>query len=285
MNQSLYRIGLNLAALSVLSYLGVDISYRLLAVQWPDRQVVETVRAPISKSTRGERPPLKSFDVIVDRNIFGSAESIAAADKKAPEIRKEDIEALEPTSLKIVLLGTVTGPEENARAVIEDATRKIQGLYRVGDTIQNATVQQIVRGKVVLRVGEKDEVLSMEAPTSGTGKTASDGAAPGGDTVTLARSDIHQSLQNINQLLTQARIRPHLKDGKPDGFILSYIKAGSFFTQLGLQVGDVVKNINGSPINTPEDAFSFYKAVESGDPLSMEILRGGQPRTIHYRFK
>jgi general secretion pathway protein C len=227
---------------------------------------------------------LKNFDVIVDRNVFGSAEA-TAGDVKTPEIRKEDIEALEPTSLNIILLGTVTGPEENARAVIEDSGRKVQGLYRVGDTIQDAMIQKIVRGKVVLRVEDKSEVLSMDEPESVTGGHASAGPGARGDTVTLARSDIHESLQNINQLLTQARIRPHLKDGKPDGFILSYIKAGSFFTQLGLQRGDVVKCINGKPINTPEDAFSFYKAVESGDPLSMEILRGGQPRTINYQFK
>ncbi|MCJ7683237.1 MAG: hypothetical protein MUO68_02980, partial [Desulfobacteraceae bacterium] len=106
-----------------------------------------------------------------------------------------------------------------------------------------------------------------------------------GGTVTLARSDIQDSLKNINKLLTQARIRPNLKDGKPDGFALSYIKANSFFTKLGLKRGDIVKNINGKQINTPEDAFSFYQALESGAPLSMEISRGGKPKTINYRFK
>jgi general secretion pathway protein C len=284
MKQTLYNMLFNLAALSALSYIGVDMFHRTLSFQLTDMRAFEMAEVAIPERIHRQRPPLKDFDVIVDRNIFGSAEAMAG-DVKTPEIQKEEIEALEPTSLNIMLLGTVTGPEENARAVIEDSGRKMQGLYRVGDAIQNAVVQKIVRGKVVLRVGDKNEVLSMEAPESDTGGHASAGPGPSGDTVTLARSDIHESLQNINQLLTQARIRPHLKDGKPDGFILSYIKAGSFFTQLGLQRGDIVKCINGKPINTPEDAFSFYKAVESGDPLSMEILRGGQPRTINYQFK
>jgi general secretion pathway protein C len=284
MKQTLYNILFDLAAISVLSYIGVDMFYRALSFQFTDIRASKMAEVAIPERVHRQHSPLKNFDVIVDRNVFGSAEA-TAGDVKTPEIQKEDIETLEPTSLNIVLLGTVTGPEENARAVIEDSGKKIQGLYRVGDAIQNAVIQKIVRGKVVLRVGDKNQVLSMEAPESDKGGRASAGPGSGGETVTLARSDIHESLQNINQLLTQARIRPHLKDGKPDGFILSYIKADSFFTKLGLQRGDIVKSINGKPINTPEDAFSFYKAVESGDPLSMEIVRGDQPRTINYQFK
>ena len=284
MKQKLYIVLFNLVALAALSYIGVDIFYRALSLQFSDIRASQMSEVTIQKRVHQERPQLKHFDVIVDRNIFGAAET-AAGVAKTPEIQKEDIEALEPTTLKIALLGTVTGPEESARAVIEDSGRKTQGLYRVGDAVQDAVIRKIVRGKVVLRVGEKDEVLSMDTPEASAGGHALAGPTRRGDTVTLARSDIHQSLQNINQLLTEARIRPYLKDGKPDGFILSYIKANSFFTQLGLQRGDIVKSINSKPINTPEDAFSFYKAVESGQPLSMEILRAGQPRTINYQFK
>lgn len=285
MKQNLYNILFNLVALSALSTIGVDIFYRTLSLQLVDVRASQITEVTVPKRVHPEQPQLKHFDVIVDRNIFGAAESAAAGVVETPQIQKEDIEALERTTLKIVLLGTVTGPEESARAVIEDSARKVQGLYRVGDAVQNAVIQKIVRGKVVLRVGEKDQVLSMDTPEADTGGHASVRSSQNGDTVTLAKSEIHESLQNINQLLTEARIRPYLKDGKPDGFILSYIKADSFFTQLGLERGDIVKSINGKPINTPEDAFSFYKAVESGDPLSMEILRGGQPRTINYQFK
>ena len=285
MKQNLYNILFNLVALSALSTIGVDIFYRTLSLQLVDVRASQITEVTVPKRVHPEQPQLKHFDAIVDRNIFGAAETAAAGVVETPQIQKEDIEALERTTLKIVLLGTVTGPEESARAVIEDSARKVQGLYRVGDAVQNAVIQKIVRGKVVLRVGEKDQVLSMDTPEADTGGHASVRSSQNGDTVTLAKSEIHESLQNINQLLTEARIRPYLKDGKPDGFILSYIKADSFFTQLGLERGDIVKSINGKPINTPEDAFSFYKAVESGDPLSMEILRGGQPRTINYQFK
>ena len=292
MKKNLYHVIFNLFALSALIYIGVDIFYRTICFRLTEISSVEMAEVRAPNMARFVPQPLNSFDVIVDRNLFGSSNEasgvVEARDMvESRDMEAREIEALESTSLKISLLGTVTGSDENARAVIEETGRKTQGLYRVGDSVQNAVVKKILWGKVVLRVGDKDEILSMDVPELKKGGRTGSSAKPvnRGDTVTLARSDIQNSLKNINKLLTQARIRPHLKDGKPDGFALSYIKANSFFTKLGLKRGDIVKNINGKQINTPEDAFSFYQALESGEPLSMEISRGGAPKTINYRFK
>jgi len=287
MKKNLYHVIFNLFALSILIYIGVDIFYRTICFQLTELSSVEMAEVSAPNIAHYVPQPLNSFDVIVDRNIFGSSGKASSDVVEPRDIEAKEIEALEPTSLKISLLGTVTGSEENACAVIEETGRKTQGLYRVGDAVQNAVVKKILWGKVVLRVGDKDEILAMDdAETKNVrGAQSSSQTVDKGDTVTVARSDIQNSLKNINKLLTQARIRPHLKDGKPDGFALSYIKANSFFTKLGLKRGDIVKSINGKQINTPEDAFSFYQALESGAPLSMEISRGGKPKTINSRFK
>ena len=288
MKKNLYHVIFNLFALSALIYIGVDIFYRTICFRLTEISFVETTEVRAPNVARFVPQPLNSFDVIVDRNLFESSnEASGDVEARDRDMEAKEIEALEPTSLKISLLGTATGSDENARAVIEETGRKTQGLYRVGDSVQNAVVKKILWGKVVLRVGDKDEILSMEVPEAVKGGRQKPSVKPvqRGGTITLARSDIQNSLKNINKLLTQARIRPHLKDGKPDGFVLSYIKANSFFTKLGLNRGDIVKSINGKQINTPEDAFSFYQALESGAPLSMEISRGGAPKTINYRFK
>ena len=291
MKKNLYHVIFNLLALSILIYIGVDIFYRTISFQLTEISSFEMAEVSAPIIAHYVPQPLNSFDVIVDRNLFGSSHETSSegvsGDVEPMDMETVEIEALEPTSLKISLLGTVTGSDENARAVIEETGRKTQGLYRVGDSVQNAVVKKILWGKVVLRVGDKDEILSMEAPESAKGGRPDTSVKPvqDGGTVTVARSDIQDSLKNINKLLTQARIRPHLKDGKPDGFVLSYIKANSLFTKLGLRRGDIVKGINGKQINTPEDAFSFYQALQSGASLSMEIMRGGKPETINYHFK
>ena len=64
--------------------------------------------------------------------------------------------------MKLKLWGTITGNSVNAFAIIEETTNRKQKLYRVSDSIQNATVKMILRQKVVLRVDENDEILEIE---------------------------------------------------------------------------------------------------------------------------
>jgi general secretion pathway protein C len=146
----------NLLALSAMAYIGVDIYWRV-ANAGPDevhpRQ--EAVQAVHAGRDNG-RPALGAFRSVTQRNLFG------ASVKREGPIQK--IENLNPTSLGISLMGTVTG--NPSYAVIEDGATRKQGLYRVGDSIQNAVVKMILKERVVLSVGGSDEVLVMEPPKS-----------------------------------------------------------------------------------------------------------------------
>ena len=88
----------------------------------------------------------------------------------------EQIAALKPTSLNIVLLGTVSGPQRIAFAVMEEKGKKKQGLYQTGDMVQGALIKKVLRGKVIIEVKGKDEILEMEQAK--TGKRGPGGPAP-----------------------------------------------------------------------------------------------------------
>jgi general secretion pathway protein C len=286
----LYTTIFNLVALFVAIYIGVDLFYRVVGAQliYGDTEEIVVEQAPRVENRR--RPPLKDFRVVMDRNIFGSKE------KAAEGIKATDLETLEPTSLKVALLGTVTGSQQNAVAVIEETDKRKQGLYRVGDSVQDAIVKMILRGKVVLRVGDKDEILTMEESSSRRRASSKQEASPSrrrrpsrapgrGASITLRRSDVQDALKNINTLLSQVRIRPHFKDGKADGLALSNIKGDSIFAKLGLRDGDVVRGVNDRPIRSPDDILSFYKNLRSESRMSLQINRRGQERTINYRIR
>jgi general secretion pathway protein C len=225
------------------------------------------------------------------RNLFGSTDAIVQ------EVKEQDIEALEPTTLKVALLGTVSGSSRNTYAVIEETNKRKQGLFKVGDSIQGAVIKSIQRGVVVLRVGDRDEKLTMEEAAARSTQTQKGRAAstpsrgrreaPGGTgrTITVRRSDVEASLQDINELLTQARVRPHFKDGNPDGLSISRIKRGSFFSKLGLRDGDVVQAIDNQDIRSPDDILSLYKKLKSGSGMGIQIDRKGQQQTINYTFR
>lgn len=279
----IYHTIFNLIALSALIYIGVDVFYRFVGVKLREGHTEKIFLQHKPDLKQQEKEPLNYFNVIMDRNIFGSTLKKDSAQVKPPEV-----EALEPTSLKIALLGTVTGNQQNAFAVIEEKQKKSQGLYRVGDSVENATLKTILRGKVILRVGDRDEVLIMDEPSSSKPEkisTARPSLKGAERTITVRLSDLERSLQDINQLMSNVRIRPHFKDGVADGLVITRIRAGSVFRRLGLRNGDILQQINGNPIENPNHILSMYNDLKSGSPISIQIKRRGQQRTLNYRFR
>ncbi len=246
---------------------------------------VETAADSVPGRAMEKPPPLAHYGKISERGLLGGP-ATGGGKEEAEEMGEEQIAALKPTRLGIVLLGTVSGPERVSFAVMEEKGGKKQGLYQTGDKVQGALVKKVLRGKVILEVGGKDEILEMEqAKTGKKGSRALTSGNSADDTITVGHDDLQKSLSNINSLLTQVRIRPLIKNGKPDGLILSSIKEGSIFSKLGLKNGDVVKKIDNQLIKSPDDAFEFYNRLKSGAELSLEIVRGSETRTVHYQFR
>lgn len=278
----IYFIIFNLAGLFVALYTGVDIFYKVVLSKLQAPAVAtRAITARHTGAGSSGKPVLRYFQVITDRNLFGSL------DESFKHAQEKDIEKLEPTSLQIKLLGTVTGDPDSAFSVIEETDKRKQGLYRVGDSVKEAVVKTILRGKIVLRLGDKDEILVMEEPASsviaGPHKALS-GAGGTYSTITVSQAELQESLKNINRLMTEVRIRPHFKDGKANGLAVSRIKADSIFARLGLRNGDVIQGINGKPLTSPDDVLSFYNSLKSGSTISLQMDRMGESKLLEYKF-
>jgi general secretion pathway protein C len=276
-----YHTIINLLGLSIIIWAGVDIFYRVTfsGIEEIKTQRVMTKKAPDIKQ---KNLSLGDFKTITERNLFNSL------DKTSTNNISENIEALKPTSLNLALLGTVTGNHQDSRAVIEEIGKRKQGLYKVGDSIQNAMVKMILNGKVVLRVGDKDEILSIEdafSSKTGKGNRIHDSTDEAASTITVKRADLRRSLLNINKLLSQVRVRPHFKDGTEDGLEITQIQRDSIFASLGLKDGDIIQKINNKPIKTPDEVMAFYQELKSGSRISISITRGQKLKTINYRFR
>jgi general secretion pathway protein C len=286
-----YQTILKFLAVAIIIYIGVDIFYTLVSARLRQYDAKGFVAKQLPGGKSQPKPPFTHYQSVIDRNIFGSADAIADG------VAAEDIEGLEPTSLKIALLGTVTGSSQNTYAVIEETNKRKQGLFRVGDSIQDAVIKMILRGKVVVRVENRDEILTMDekvSPSSGTeqkravsrpSRRSRGTGRTTGRNVTVSRSEVEASLKNINQLLTQARVRPHFKDGQPDGLSISRIKKGSFFSKLGLRDGDIIQAIDNKEIESPDDIMDLYKKLQSGSSVGVQVDRRGQRQTMNYTFR
>jgi general secretion pathway protein C len=276
-----YQTIFNLFALAVIIFIGVELFYMIIRVQLKNVNTQGIITYHIPDVESHSQPTFDYYRPIMKRNIFGSGEDVSK------EIRTEEIENLQPTSLKLALLGTVSGNRQNAFAVIEEIDKKKQALYREGDSVQGAIVKTILRGKVILRVNERDEILTIEeaaALRAGKEYSTSEPIETGG-TIMVSRSDVQESMRNVHNLLSQVRIRPYFRDGKADGLSVTNIKAGSFFAKLGLKNGDVVQGIDGKIIKSPEDVLEMYKKFRLGSEVALQIMRNNEQKIINYQFR
>ena len=151
----------NFLLVTVGIYLCVNAFYTFVAARLDyDISTGAIASRDVSSPAALSQPPLADYVAITKRNIFNSS---TQEQETAPVVDKKlDLEKLKQTDLKLKLWGTVTGQKEAAYAVIEDTKAREQNLYRAGDSIQKAVVKLILREKVVLKVGENDEILAME---------------------------------------------------------------------------------------------------------------------------
>jgi general secretion pathway protein C len=291
---------LNFFLVTVLIFFSVSLGYqifsaKLLQVATPDLAALVDPGAYIKHSNKpGNRQALKKineYQPITNRDLFKTKEE-AKPEKNVSDI---ELENLKQTSLNLKLFGTITGRDEQDYAVIEDTQKRKQGLYKKGDAIQNAEIKLVLRKKVVLSVNGKDEILLMEEDKKDTsnkrkkpsplhGRAVEDRFDPG-ETVNIDREKINSSLKNINQLMSQVKVRPHFKDGKPNGLLLSHVQQNSIFKDMGLQNGDIVKGVNGKEIQSVDDALKFYDNLKSSPAVELQIERKGNPLSINYQIE
>ena len=197
------RVAAKLVIIFLLVSTGVFLWYGRLEKRWL-AGTDEPVKVRTEKSTVDNREDVTTsepvvathdFQVIVKRNIFqASLESVA---KEPVEV----VEELAPTSLNLTLLGTVTGNDRDARAIIVDNKEKQQDLYQVGDAVQGAFIESIERGKITLDVNGKKEALLIKERVGG---------GPGAPSVPQSKPRLvteDSAVKNTNRKVPRAR--PH----------------------------------------------------------------------------
>jgi general secretion pathway protein C len=288
---------INLSLLTLGAYFSVGLLYQVIGLQI---QPVDASPGPSEMSASQQAPQssrsVSDYSVILERDLFKTQK-----EAEAPEPKENlDLENLEKTKLRLKLWGTVSGNPEKAYAVIEDVQKREQNLFRVGDTVQNATVKTILREKVVLSVSGRDEVLAMEdlqqgggprsGPSAGYVRPLSPSSTPGRSPartqqVSLRRSMIENAMQDVTKLMTEIAIKPHMENGQPAGLAMSNIKPNSIFRRMGLRNGDILKGVDGQEIQSVDDALKFYGSLKEADSVNVQIQRRNQIYNLNYNIR
>lgn len=211
---------------------------------------------------------------------------IGAAVALAPFGKPSVSEAGQATGLPLELKGVIAaGPGDLSSAFISVSGQPAKA-YKVGDNINGATIQSILRDRVILANGGRNEFLAFPDPTltpeqrqaAAQGQPAPAPAnpvtAPAGAppirTVPGAppppagppQATVASILQRFDASPVQGGYR--IGDNGPPGMV----------------AGDVIQSVNGTSLSDPAAAQGAFAAAQASGSAQIQVLRDGKRLTL-----
>lgn len=194
----------------------------------------------------------------------------------------------------IILIGTVVGPKELSYAVFKD-NAGMQEIFKIGESVFGlGNLYVVKKDTVMIKKGEKITEIPLEdvkvkeikKQASAGSPTASAFAQKiGRGTYIVDQAKLQQAISNTSQMMTDARLKPNIVNGREEGFMLSEVKPGGIYNSLGLQDGDVLLRINEYDISNPERALQAFTALKGLDRVQVDLVRAGSRMTMTYQIK
>jgi len=106
-----------------------------------------------------------------------------------------------------------------------------------------------------------------------------------GNSYRIKKSVRDNMLSNISEILTQARA---IQIKNPDGsfsFKMTEIVPGSVYSQLGIQDGDIITQINGKKITNLNEVMGLFGKIKDIDQFQLNVKRSGIETTKDYEFE
>lgn len=259
--------------------------------------------AQVVKSTRKTVPRLRISDYqsILEGNIFNSA---AQTQSFTPtRSTQTTAETPPPEATDWVLIGTVSGGETPLASLKNGAEVKTYQLQQ--ELPDGARLTRVERNRVELTYPDGRTVqVSIEPDKNIPGRRfAAERSAksrsnnnPQARTVPpveeigekswlIPEQTADNARTNIGNLLRQARAVPFLENGKTTGFEIQMIRAGSLIAELGLQKGDILREVNGLPLDSPEKALQIFGQLRQAKQISISLERRGKAMTFAYEIR
>lgn len=257
--------------------LAIAAAWQAAALTWSAIEIAATEPALPPPSRIAAQPAngdgTTSMESVAAMHLFGTAETapdtLAAAAADAPETR-----------LNLKLRGILAAdPNEYSRAIIGSGNE--DKVYSVGAALPGgASVEAVLADRVLLRRAGRLETLRLPRDSAGSGVSYEEPAR----VEESAQPDFAQMRQEIVQDPTRLsellRYSPVLENGEIRGYRVYPSRDRARFSQMGLQPGDVVTAINGTPLSDPGQAMEMLNNLTDASNITLTVERNGSPQDI-----
>ncbi len=117
-----------------------------------------------------------------------------------------------------------------------------------------------------------------------TPKKAAEPKLEGGTTV-IPKDLFNKYKSDYGEIRSSINAIPNMDKGKLNGFKISFVKANSDFSKLGLKRGDVITAINGEPLNNFKVPLEFFNNIDSVTAATLTIKRGNETKELEYEVR
>jgi type II secretion system protein C len=214
-----------------------------------------------------------------------------------------------------VLVGTIVSSNPaSRRAILWANGMKEPKAFREKEEVEpGAFLSSVERDKVWLARGGEREMLeilpvgsrtraSLSPPPAAEARGVPPGAPQAAGTASppaggirverladnrfsIDEEGVTQLTTNINQYMTQVRLIPFFEGNKSAGYRIAAIRPGTTFEQLGFQGGDVLQQVNGLDVSSPEKLYTIFQNLKDEKKVTVNILRQGQKNTLTYEIR
>lgn len=273
----------------------------LAILAYRDRMLPQSAPPSHPKSAQLESSVSRGvYNSITSRNIFASNGQIpeALVDKsKGAEAQKEEIPV--PSQLPLNLIGTLvhSNPEKSIAAIEVKGKNQVVS-YSPGKEIEGmASIIKVERQKVTFRNLNSNRLEYIEMKKDGNkvafGSSVRAGGAgkevmkTGDNNFSIKRADLLKYTNDLSSILMQARAVPNREPGTGNinGFRILDMQPGSIYEQLGLQRMDVIKSVDGTPVDSPAKAMELYNTLKNSPKVTLQIERNGKSETMTYNIQ
>jgi general secretion pathway protein C len=251
-----------------------DLAWRLMpaAGQGP-----APAAAPQDARGSGERGPDAARHA-----LFGEPEEAAGGEAEITEAPE--------TTLQLVLRGVIaTGSAGTARAII--AGRSGEESYRIGDDLPGgAVLERIFPNRVLLRRNGRFEELRMpRADLARPAEQEDDLVSTGDIEPDLSESEVRDFRERLRSdpgsLAGIFRASPVRENGEVRGYRVRPGREDELFRRFGFQAGDIITEVNGTPLDSPQRGMELMNELGRAERLSVVVERDGQRRRIEMRLQ
>lgn len=247
------------------------IAWQLVQFTWllldrPAQNAPATSPPPTPANAGARKGP--DINQIVNAHLFGVEQ---AEQSQATEAR--------PTQMNLLLTAVfaTNDPKQGLAIIGESATTA--NVYSVGDAVRSGTVlHSVFPDKVILDNGGQLETLAL--PTQSLAGITMGQAAP--------RPATNQFTENLRRLAETnptvfsevVRPQPVFANGVQRGYRVYPGRNRQQFARLGLQPGDLVLAINGTPLDDPQRGMEIFGTMGNSDRVTVQVERNGQTQDL-----